>query len=144
MFASVSFLIGSIAYHVKYESQLVEQTKYDYSKQDSMFWASGNKSEAGSNGKKTVDYEQELLDFSNDNYSERSIDTDQYSGLKISINNATIEELILLPGIGEKTAESIISFREQNGGFNNIDDLVKVSGIGSKKLEKIKNYIIIE
>ena len=109
-----------------------------------MFWSSGNKSETDSNGKKTVDYEQELLDFSNDNYSERSSDTDQYFGLKISINNATIEELILLPGVGEKTAESIISFREQNGGFNNIDDLVKVSGIGSKKLEKIKSYIIIE
>ena len=142
MFASVSFLIGSVAYYVKYESQLVEPKKYDFSKQDSLFWASKNKSETSLSGKKTVDYEQELLDFSNDNYSER--DNDQYSDLKININNATIEELILLPGIGEKTAKNIVSFREQNGRFSIIDDITKVPGIGSKKFEKLRSYIIIE
>lgn len=137
-------MIGSLAYYFKYNSQLVEQQKYDYSKQDSMFWAGGNKSDLGSNGKKRVDYEQELLDFSNDNYSERANDTDQYSDLKISINSATIEDLILLPGIGEKTAENIILYRKQNGKFKNVDDIVGVSGIGSKKLDKIKSFIIIE
>lgn len=142
MFASVSFLIGSVAYYVKYESQFVESKKYDFSKQDSLFWASKNKSETSLSGKKTVDYEQELLDFSNDNYSER--DNDQYSDLKININNATIEELILLPGIGEKTAKNIVSFREQNGRFSIIDDITKVPGIGSKKFKKLRSYIIIE
>ncbi|VAX19239.1 hypothetical protein MNBD_IGNAVI01-1698 [hydrothermal vent metagenome] len=144
MFITVSFAVGSLAYYFKYKSELTEVKKYDYSKQDSLFLNNKNSSNSVSTDKKKVDYEQELLDFSNDNYSERTNSADQLSDRKININNSTIEELILLPGIGEKTAEHIVDFRNKNGKFRSIDDLIKVPGIGRKKLDRIKKHIIIE
>lgn len=60
---------------------------------------------------------------------------------KININTATKEELMKLPGVGEKTAEQIIKHREIYGKFNRIEDLMNVKGIGQKKFEKLKNYI---
>lgn len=144
LFITISFLIGSFAYFLKYRSELVELKKFDYSKQDSLFVKHKNKSDSASSSKKKVDYEQELLDFSNDNYSERTNSNYQDSDFKININKSAIEELILLPGIGEKTAKNIVVFRKKYGKFQKIDDLIKVPGIGNKKLAKIKKHIIIE
>lgn len=59
----------------------------------------------------------------------------------ISINSATAVELTSLPGIGETYAQRIIEYRETNGDFTSVDDLVKVRGIGERTLEKIKPYI---
>lgn len=109
-----------------------------------MFYSNKNKSNSALTDKKKVDYDQELLDFSSDNYSERTKNNNPHSELKININNSTIEELMLLPGIGEKTAENIITFRDKNGNFRKVDDLIDVPGIGIKKLEKLKKHIIIE
>lgn len=60
---------------------------------------------------------------------------------KISINNASLEELILLPGIGEKTAQLIIDYRNNNHGFKYLEELKNVKGIGDKKYEKIEDRI---
>lgn len=60
---------------------------------------------------------------------------------KININTATKEDLMRLPGIGEKTAEQIIKHREIYGKFKNIEDIMNVKGIGQKKFERIKNYL---
>lgn len=62
---------------------------------------------------------------------------------KININTATIDELIQLPGIGEVKAKNIIEYRNKNGYFTDIDDLINVNGIGEKTLDKIRNYITI-
>lgn len=62
-------------------------------------------------------------------------------GLVVSINVGTSEELELLPGIGEKTAQSIIDYREKNGVFKNLKDIMDVSGIGDQKFENIKPFI---
>ena len=51
---------------------------------------------------------------------------------KVAINTAGIDELKSLPGIGEKTAEKIINERNELGEFNTLDDLMLVPGIGSK------------
>ena len=59
---------------------------------------------------------------------------------KIDINNATKEELISLPGIGEVIAGRIIDYRKNNR-FKTIEDIKNVSGIGSKKYEGIKDLI---
>ena len=62
---------------------------------------------------------------------------------KVSINTATKEELMTLPGIGESKAKDIISYREKNGPFKTIEDLKKVSGIGDSIFAKIKENITI-
>ncbi len=63
---------------------------------------------------------------------------------KININNASIKELILLKGIGESKAKKIIEYRNANGDFKNIDQLLNVKGIGKKTLEKNRKQISLE
>ena len=62
---------------------------------------------------------------------------------KISINTATAQELCTLPGIGAATAERIVKFREENGLFAQLTDLMLVSGIGEKKYEQLKDWICL-
>lgn len=62
---------------------------------------------------------------------------------KININTATQTELETLPGIGPSTATKIINYRKENGKFNSIEELKKVSGIGDSKYNKIKEMIRI-
>jgi len=64
------------------------------------------------------------------------------SGL-ININSATRDELTALPGIGNATAEKIISYREQHGAFKAIEDIMNVSGIKDKLFSKIKDHITV-
>jgi competence protein ComEA len=61
----------------------------------------------------------------------------------VDINNASLEELDNLPGIGPTTAQKIIDYREQNGPFARIEDIVNVSGIGSATYEDIKDLITV-
>ena len=64
------------------------------------------------------------------------------SGL-VNINTASVSELQTLSGIGPSMAQSIIDERTQNGAFASVDDLMRVSGIGEKKLAKIKDCICV-
>lgn len=121
---------------MKYKDELTVQKQFNYSEQDSLFWNNSTGVQNTKFDKKKVDYEQELYDFSDDELE--SVLT------QININTASIEELITLPGIGEKTAKKIVFYRNNNGKFHKINDLINVSGIGEKKLEKIKKYILIE
>ena len=61
----------------------------------------------------------------------------------ININNASLSELMNLPGIGEAKANSIIEYREKNGLFIEVEDIKNVSGISEKIFESIKEYITI-
>lgn len=61
----------------------------------------------------------------------------------ININTATQTELELLPGIGPSTATKIIDYREENGKFENIEEIKNVPGIGEAKYENIKNKITV-
>lgn len=60
---------------------------------------------------------------------------------KISLNNGSLTELMTLPGIGEAKAKAIISYREENGKFNDINEITKVSGISESIFNKIKDFI---
>ncbi len=63
---------------------------------------------------------------------------------KIDINTATMEELVELKYIGEKYAQRIVEFREKNGPFETIEDIMKVKGIGEKIFEVNKDLIVVE
>lgn len=62
---------------------------------------------------------------------------------RIDINRASLEELCLLPGIGESKASDIIRYREQNGDFKRTEDIMKVAGIKEGLYEKIKEKIYV-
>ena len=62
---------------------------------------------------------------------------------KININEASLEELDKLPGIGPAYAQKIIDYREQNDGFKNVEDLEKIKGIGSKTMEKLRDLVTV-
>ena len=68
--------------------------------------------------------------------------TENTSG-KVNINTASKELLMTLPGIGEAKAESIIKYREENGGFKNIQDIMNISGIKEGAFQKIKDLITV-
>ena len=59
----------------------------------------------------------------------------------ININDATLQELMALPGIGETIAKRIVDFRKFNGNFAKPEELLHVDGIGPSKLEAILDYI---
>ena len=61
--------------------------------------------------------------------------------MPISINTASVEELVVVPAIGEKTARAIIRHREKHGNFTSLDELKKVSGIGNYNFKKMKKYL---
>lgn len=62
---------------------------------------------------------------------------------KVSINQADLEELMTLPGIGESKAQAIIHYREENGKFQALDELLNVSGIGEAVFAKMQDYICL-
>ena len=62
---------------------------------------------------------------------------------KVSINTATLEELMTLDGIGQSKAEAIIKYREENGGFKSLEEIMNISGIGEKVYTKIKDNITL-
>lgn len=65
------------------------------------------------------------------------------SNLKVNINQANKEELMQLNSIGGVKAESIIQYREENGLFERIEDLMNVSGIGEKTFENLKDNLTV-
>lgn len=62
----------------------------------------------------------------------------------INLNKATVDELDKLPGIGKKMAEKILFYRLEHGNFESLDDLGKVSGIGSKKMKLLIDKLCLE
>lgn len=122
--------------------------EFDYSASDSLFLASDSSSEGedekvlsksaetGGSLKSTV------LEPERGNSSFRKkILADENS---IDINSARADDLMRLPGIGEKTAGRIIELRNLKGRFKSVDELLEVKGIGPAKMNKIRKYIFIK
>jgi competence protein ComEA len=61
----------------------------------------------------------------------------------VNINTATVDQLDGLPGIGPKMAARIIDYRQKNGGFKKLEDLMNIQGIGEKNFLKLKPLVTL-
>lgn len=93
--------------------------------------------------KKTSVVTENLSSSGNLYNSSFSTNSSTNSSNLININTASQKELEELPGIGPTLSQRIIEYREKNGYFQAIEDIKKVSGIGDKKFEAIKDLITI-
>jgi competence protein ComEA len=64
--------------------------------------------------------------------------------VKIDLNKASAEELMQVKGIGKTYAQRIVEYRENNGQFTQIEDIMKVRGIGEKLFESVKDIIVVD
>ena len=87
---------------------------------------------AGGTQSNPEDYRYELI-----------IDNNYENAQKIDINRAEAWLLEALPGIGETRAGDIIQYRVENGGFKNINELLKVDGIGQDTFDNLKNLVTV-
>ena len=67
-----------------------------------------------------------------------------FASQKININKATVAELVVLKGVGEKTATNVVEYRKIHGEFKTIADIVNVKGIGEKTFAKFAEQITVE
>ncbi len=65
-------------------------------------------------------------------------------GMPIDLNNATREDLLLVPGIGPKTASKVLGLRAKTGCFQNIDVLKNIDGLGGESFFRIKEYLFVD
>jgi competence protein ComEA len=61
----------------------------------------------------------------------------------LNLNIATQQEIELIPSIGPGRASSIIAFRQENGSFGAVEDLLKIKGIGPATLEKLRPFVTV-
>ena len=90
------------------------------------------------------DEQNEIAKVDSDSAVNPDPDAEEKTDGKININTASVETLTEVKGIGQKTAEKIVDFRETHGDFQSIEEITKVSGIGKSKFEDIKESICVE
>ncbi len=61
----------------------------------------------------------------------------------VNLNTATVTELMQLPRVGQKTAERIVAFRKQHGGFQRTEELMNVKGFGEKAYARLKPFLAL-
>ncbi len=149
LFLLCAFLLGLLVKHFKDTSNDSSYLEFDYSLQDSLFNAAlGNidleDSVTVDTLEKRVASKNKLLDFGTSKTVKLEVPNKKSSPKVININTAGIAELTSLPGIGLKTAQNIIAFRKEKGNFAKSEQLLKIKGIGSAKLAKIRGYIKFE
>lgn len=91
-----------------------------------------------------VDKDKKFDNSNNSSNSNNQSDSNKIEDIKkVSLNKGTKEDFLTLDGIGESKALAIITYREENGLFEKIEDIMNVSGIGEKAFEKIKDNLTL-
>jgi comEA protein len=85
--------------------------------------------------------EQKRVDAADQDQSDLN---EEQQGAKININQATTDQLQLLPGVGPALSKRIVECRRANGRFERIEDLMQVRGIGPKTFERMRDYLTVE
>src|SRR5439155_1367323 len=62
----------------------------------------------------------------------------------VNINTADAAALATLPGVGPKTAEAILAYRQEHGSFQRVEDLLEIRGIGEKKLGRMRDWVAVK
>jgi len=147
LFLTGLFILGYVYVEFIKNSPVPENKYTDYSKEDSLFYLySGSKTGNDSNDYSLMSEEEikkQVLELP-DSFTYDKKDISSLTEKSIDINSAGINELTLLPGIGEKTAEKIIELRTERGKFKKLDELKDVKGIGEVKFNKIKKFLYIK
>lgn len=147
LFIIFAFIVGLGVNLFKDSSSQRDSLEFDYKVQDGLFDAAAGNPQITDTTvvrQKNIASKPELLDFSKAKKSQEKIIGKTRSTGLININKASVEELTSLPGIGSKTAQNIIDYRNRFGNFKSPDKLLKVKGIGSKKFDKLKNRITVK
>jgi comEA protein len=131
-FLVASFLVGLGIKIVKERSAGAE--RFDYAVSDSTFTALSRQADADTAAREADGGEPEVA-------TEGSPDPAVHL---VDINTALKSEFAELPGIGEVMAERIVRYRKEHGRFASVDDLIHVSGIGKKKLDRIRPYCTLK
>lgn len=147
----VVFLFGIIINYIKNSANSPGMFEFDYSVSDSLYNAALMENEGAESNiedsiaKKTFASKTELLDFVEGKMKHRlETEKSKLPPKIVNINLATKDELARLPGLGDKTAENIIQYREKIGRITKTDQLLNVKGIGKSKLNKISSFIKFE
>ncbi len=136
LFLLVAFFIGLVVFIIKEKQNNPKLLNFNYQAEDSMFFASMEEI-ASDDTLPMLEKKQDEIKNTNGLLKKKNIPP----GKIISINSAKVSDLITLPGIGIKTAENIVSYRQKYKGFKSIDELAYVKGIGKTKLNKIRNML---
>ena len=135
-FLAAVFVIGLTVKFLNWENKDSVETNFNYTAMDSIFYASDNLRSSPSENNllnSKVDSSDSKINKKKQELKEKSI----------NLNNASLEELTMLPGVGVKTAQNILAYRKASGGFNNIEELMEVEHIGESKFNKIKKYVYV-
>jgi competence protein ComEA len=118
--------------------------EFDYSKEESSLLKSedGDSIEEASTMKGEDSVRNQVLELKDRSYQVTAKKAPIEKS--INLNSASKEQLMKIPGIGEKTADNILAYRGKNGKFKILEDIMNVKGIGESKYSKFKKYLFIK
>ncbi len=146
LFLSLLFIAG-LGFYAFTNTETTKKVIFNYSTEDSLFNAakidtvSAKKLHKGNNSKKT---DGSLNKNNKKSNSIKKFDNTTADFKRINLNTANKLTLMKLPGIGEKIANDIIAYRIKTGKINYLLDLIAIKGLSREKINKLRDYVIIE